>query len=197
MTIRPLLLPGCIAGAALFSLQAVPVHAQDCAVAAEDAYEMSEDDIEALYACISASMPEAYAQEGNEVASAYRNWTVTGIRPGPDPSHGDRLLLTFANDLAAEAYLQFATEGVDMPVGAILAKESIAIREGTGRIGPLFIMEKVGIDAAPDTGGWVYSGIQPNGKALGAPQSFCADCHALFEGQDALAYPAPDLRVGG
>lgn len=158
---------------------------------------MSEDDVRALYDCIFDAMPTAYAQEGDEIAQAYRDWTVTGTHAGPDPSHGDRLLLTFANDLAAETYLAFATEGVDMPVGAILAKESIALRDGTGRIGPLFIMEKVGLEAAPETGGWRYSGIQPNGKPLGAPQSFCADCHALFEGQDSLAYPAPDLRVGG
>jgi hypothetical protein len=195
MSFRTLLLPACVAGAAIV-LQAGPGHAQDCPVAAEDAYAMSEDDIRALYECIADAMPAAYAQEGDPVAEAYRDWTVTGIHPGPDPSHGDRLLLTFANDLATETYLEFGTEGVEMPVGGILAKESIAIREGTGRVGPLFIMEKVGIEAAPDTGGWRYAGIQPNGQPLGAPQSFCHDCHVMFDGQDALAYPAPDLRVG-
>lgn len=197
MSFRSHLLPGCAVGAAIVLMQAGPGHAQECPVAAEDAYAMSEEDIRGLYACIAAAMPEAYAQGGDPVASAYRDWTVTGSRPGPDPSHGDRLLMTFANDLAAETYLAFATEGVEMPVGGILAKESIAIREGTGQIGPLFIMEKVGIDAAPETGGWRYAGIQPNGQPLGAPQSFCHDCHMMFEGQDALAYPAPDLRVGG
>jgi hypothetical protein len=197
MSFRTLLLPACIAGAAIGLLQAGPAHAQDCPVAAGDAYAMAKADIRALYDCIAAAMPEAYARGGDPIAAAYRGWTVTGIHPGPNPSHGDRLLLTFANDLAAETYLAFRTEGVEMPVGGILAKESIAIQEGTGRVGPLFIMEKVGLDAAPDTGDWRYGGIQPNGEPLGAPQSFCHDCHMRFEGQDSLAYPAPELRVGG
>lgn len=197
MPIRSLVLPACLSGAAALLAPVGAGHAQECPVAAADAYEMSGTDVQALYACLSEAMPVAYAQGGDPVAAVYRSWTVTGIRPGPDPSHGDRLLLTFANDLAAETYLKFATEGVEMPVGAVLAKESIAIRDGSGRIGPLFIMEKVGLDAAPETGGWRYAGVQPNGKPLGAPQSFCHDCHALFEGQDGLAYPAPDLRVGG
>lgn len=170
--------------------------AQECVFEAPDFYELSGDEIDALYACMESRMAEAYATSDSDVAKTYRDWAVTGLRPGPDPSHGDRLLLTFANDIAAEQYLAFAEEGVEMPVGAILAKESIALGHGTADIGPLFIMEKVGQDAAPDTGGWRYSGIQPNGSALGAPESFCHDCHGAFEGQDSLAYPAVELRVG-
>jgi len=33
-----------------------------------------------------------------------------------------------------------------MPVGGILAKESIAINGGQGRVGPLFIIEKLGLE---------------------------------------------------
>ncbi len=174
---------------------AQPAAAQECPVEAEDAYEMTDEQVNALYDCIESAMAEAYARGDNAVAEDYRSWTVTGVRPGPDPSHGDRLLLTFANDAAAETYLQFAEEGVEMPVGGILAKESIAVSEGQGRVGPLFIMEKVGADAAPDFGGWSYSAVQPDGQMMNVPQSFCHDCHTNFEGQDAMAYPAPELRV--
>jgi hypothetical protein len=176
-----------LAGPALAAALAVgtPAAAQDCPGTAEDAYAMGDDEITALYACIEAAMAEGYAGGDDPVAAAYRGWTVTGTRPGPDPSHGDRLLLTFANEAAADTYL-----------GAILAKESIAIRGGAGRVGPLFIMEKLGAEAAPDTGGWRYSGIQPNGAPMDVPQAFCHDCHAAFDGQDSLAYPASDLRVG-
>ena len=177
-------------------LAAAPrANAQACAVEAEDFYGLSGEQIVSLYACMEAEMAAAYAQSDNEVAKSYREWTVAGVRPGPDPSHGDRLLLTFANELAADAYLQFGSEGVEMPVGAVLAKESIGLGNGTAQVGPLFIMEKVGAEAAPDTGGWRYSGVQPNGAMLGAPESFCHDCHSQFEGQDALAYPAEELRV--
>lgn len=177
------------------ALVGTSTQAQDCLVEAPDAYEMTEEQIVALYACIEAAMPEAYAKEGNAIGAAYRSWTVTGTRPGPDPSHGDRLLLTFANEIAAPEYLKFAAEGVEIPVGGILAKESIAIREGKGRVGPLFIMEKVGVDAAPETDGWRYSAVQPNGKPMGVQQGFCHGCHGAFADQDSLAYPAEELRV--
>jgi len=182
--------------AALVGVSAPRTNAQSCVVEAEDFYALGDDEIASIYDCMESEMAAAYAQGGNEVAQSYRDWTVTGVRPGPDPTHGDRLLLTFANDLAAEVYLEFAGEGVDMPVGAILAKESIGLGHGAAQVGPLFIMEKVGADAAPDTGGWRYSGVQPNGAELGAPESFCHDCHGAFEGQDSLAYPAEALRVG-
>lgn len=185
-----------VALAAPFVVSGVlPASAQQCAVAAEDFYEMAPAAVDALYTCMKASMAEAYAQSESEVAASYRDWTVTGKRPGPDPTHGDRLLLTFANDVAAGQYLAFEEDGVDMPVGSILAKESISLGHGAAQVGPLFIMEKVGRDAAPETGGWRYSGIQPNGSTLGAPESFCQDCHGGYSGQDALAYPAPELRV--
>ncbi len=193
---RFLALPAILsASLAPFAL-AEPAAAQDCPVEAPDAYEMSEQQIVALYDCIEGTMAEAYAQDDNPVAEQYRSWTVTGVRPGPDPSHGDRLLLTFANEIAAPIYLEFADDGVEMPTGAILAKESIAIREGKGEIGPLFIMEKVGIDQAPDFGGWQYSAVQPDGAMMNVPQTMCHDCHVAFDEQDALAYPAPELRVG-
>lgn len=187
---------GTIAVVCLAALAAAqPAAAQDCPVEAADAYEMTEEQVNTLYACIEAAMADAYTQGDNPVAAAYRGWTVTGVRPGPDPTHGDRLLLTFANEIAAETYLRFAEDGVEMPVGGILAKESIAINDGKGRIGPLFIMEKLGSDSAPETGGWSYTAVQPDGQMMNVPQSFCHDCHVNFEGQDSLAYPAAELRV--
>jgi len=59
----------------------------------------------------------------------------------------------------------------------------------------LFIMTNVGLDDAPDTGGWLYSGVQPNGKPLKFKQAFCHDCHVGWESQDALAYPLEEVRV--
>ena len=170
-------------------------HAADCLVEAEDVYDMTDDEVNALYSCMQAAMLEGYTKGDNVIAADYRNWTISGTRPGPDASHGNRFLLTFANDIAAETYLAFATEGVDVPVGGILAKESIAVKKGKGKVGPLFIMEKVGEDAAPDAAGWLYSAVQPNGKNMKIKQSFCHDCHLGFEDQDMLAYPAEEFRV--
>ncbi len=142
-------------------------------------------------------MAEGYAKGDNAVAGAYRGWTGTGTRAGVAGPKGKRLLLTFANEIAAPEYLKFAEENVTMPVGSVLAQESFSIstKKKQARVGPLFIMTKVATDRAPKTGDWVYSGVQSNGKPMKFKQSFCHDCHAAFKNQDFLGYPLEDVRV--
>lgn len=84
-----------------------------------------------------------------------------------------------------------------MPVGSILAKESIEIskKKMTARIGPLFTMTKLAAGGAPDTNDWLYGGILPNGKVMKFKQSFCHDCHMGWAEQDYLAYPVEEVRV--
>ena len=177
----------CIAGTA---------HAADTCVIEGDHWDLDDAGVAALYDCMSARMVAGYNKGDDPVAPVYRDWTQTATRAAVAGAHGERFLLTFANDIAAPEYLKFASEGVEIPVGGVLAKESIKIgKEGKARIGPLFIMTKVGLDAAPDTGGWLYSGVQPNGKPLKFKQAFCHDCHAGWESQDALAYPLEEVRV--
>ena len=171
--------------------------AETCKVDVADPFELDEAAINTLYACIKDKMVEGYAREGNEVASDYRNWTVSSTRPAVAGPHGNRLLQTFANDIAAEQYLKFEDEGVVMPAGSVLAKESIGIRKKTmeAKPGPLFIMTKLEAGGAPETGDWLYSAVQPNGKPMKIKQSFCGDCHVAWEAQDMLAYPLEEVRV--
>ncbi|WP_297771060.1 cytochrome P460 family protein [uncultured Roseovarius sp.] len=171
--------------------------AADCKVDVEDPFDLDAAAIEEIYSCLKDEMAEKYAQGGDEVASNYRDWTVTSTRPAVAGAHGNRLLQTFANDLAAEEYLKFAEEGVSMPAGAVLAKESISIstKKQTARTGPLFIMTKGEAGSAPETGDWVYAGVQPNGKPMKFKQSFCHDCHVSWEAQDMLAYPLEEVRL--
>lgn len=184
--------------ATALTLAAGASSAQDCtAITVEDAFDLDEPAITALYDCLEEKMATGYAKEGDKTGSTYRDWAVTATGPGVAGTHGNRLLLTFANDVAAEQYLKFEDEGVEMPVGSVLAKESItvSIKKKAARPGPLFIMTKVGLDAAPDAGGWLYSGLQPNGKVMKVKQSFCHDCHVGWEAQDMMAYPLEDLRL--
>jgi len=171
--------------------------AQDCPVTVESAFDLSEADVVAVYDCIKDAMATGYAKGGDAVAADYRNWSVTSTRPAVAGPHGNRLLQTFANDIAAEQYLKFAEEGVVMPVGSVLAKESITIskKKKAARVGPLFIMTKLDAGAAPETNDWLYGGIQPNGKPMKFKQAFCHDCHAGWEDQDFLAYPLEEVRV--
>lgn len=172
--------------------------AQDCAnVTVEDAFDLDEAAVASLYACLQEKMATGYASQGDKTGANYRNWAVTATAPGIAGAHSNRLLLTFANEVAAEQYLKFAEDGVEMPVGSVLAKESItvSIKKKTARPGPLFIMTKVGVEKAPDAGGWLYSALQPNGKVMKVKQSFCHDCHIGWQAQDMLAYPLEELRV--
>ena len=112
-------------------------------------------------------MAEGYAAEGDEIGSVYREWTSTQTRLGIAPTHGNRAVRTYANDIAADQYLQFA-EDIVMPAGSILAKESISFssKRGAARPGPLFLMTKLEEGGAPETNDWLYAGVQPNGKVM-------------------------------
>ena len=190
-----------LAATAALMLSGTAAFAQDC-VTDKDPYDLDDAEVTALYDCIKDQMAEAYAKSDVAGAGAFRSWTATATRPAVAGPHGERFLNTFANDIAAEEYLKFAEEGVQMPVGSVLAKESFSLykkgdKKGQPRVGPLFIMTKVAAGEADETDNWVYSGVQPNGKPLKFKQSFCHDCHAAFEGQDALGYPLEEVRVSG
>lgn len=198
MTTRALTLTLAAAAVAMFATTPTASHAAECPMSTTDAFELDADAVVALYDCIKDYMAEGYASQGDETGSSYRNWSVTSTRPAVAGAHGNRFLQTFANDLAAPVYLQFAEEGVAIPAGGVLAKESFSIhkKKKIGRRGPLFIMTKLEAGGAPDYGDWLYAGLQPNGKPMKIKQSFCHDCHAAWEEQDYLAYPLEEVRLG-
>lgn len=166
--------------------------AQDCTIEG-DHWDLDDAGVAALYDCMSQRMIDGYTKEGDETAAAYRDWTVSATRAAVAGAHGERFLLTYANDVAAEQYLRFEEGEFEMPVGSVLAKESIANRKGKARVGPLFIMTKV--DDAPEYDNWFYSGVQPNGKPLRISQAFCHDCHQGFDASDSMGYPLEEVRV--
>ncbi len=182
---------------ALFALSGAAAMAEDCATDKTDPFDLSEAEVVSLYDCIKDKMATGYAKQGDEIALAYRGWTVTSTRPAVAGPHGERLLQTFANDIAAEQYLKFEEEGVEMPVGSILAKESAKLNKKKMQIvvGPLFLMTKMEEGSIPETDDWLYGGVLPNGKPMKFKQAFCHDCHANWEDQDSLAYPLEEVRV--
>ncbi|MEP4198737.1 MAG: cytochrome P460 family protein [Aliishimia sp.] len=193
MNTRPFLL------AAGFAIAGSAAFAQECTdIGVESAWDLEEAQVVELYDCLKDRMAEGYAKGGDEVGTAFREWAPTATRPAIAGAHSNRLLLTFANDIAAEQYLKFEEEGVEMPVGSVLAKESISIskKKKTARPGPLFIMTKMEAGSIPETDDWLYGGLQPNGKPMKFKQAFCHDCHAAWEDQDSLAYPVEEVRIG-
>lgn len=161
-----------------------------------DVYDLDEAGIAQLYDCIDETLAEAYAADGSEVGSVYREWQPTATGAFAPGVHGDRLLFTYANDIGYDLYVQYLSEdGFQMPVGSVLAKETFSLTgEGAPRVGPLFVMTKVEPGVADEFGGWVYSAVRANGRPMGISQSFCHDCHVAFESQDSMGYPAWDVR---
>ncbi|WGH79390.1 recombinase [Jannaschia ovalis] len=185
-----------ITTAAAFAALTLPTAAAEHACTVEgDHWDLDEAGIAALYDCMSERMLAGYSSGDDPLAGEYRGWVQAGTRPAVAGPHGERFLLTFANEIAAEQYLAYEEGDFEMPVGSVLAKESIAIRDGTARVGPLFYMTKV--DDAPEFDNWFYSGVMPNGKPLNASQAFCHDCHRNFDASDSMGYPVPEVRVGG
>ncbi len=171
--------------------------AQDCAVSVVEPFDLDANDITRIYDCMKDKMTAGYTKKGNKIAENYRNWAVTGTRPGVAGPHGERLLLTFANSIAVEQYLKFEEEGVVMPAGSVLAKESIKIHKKKKKavVGPLFLMTKVGAGELPETNDWRYDALSPSGKPMKIKQSYCHDCHLGYAEQDYLGYPLEEVRV--
>ncbi len=193
MKFRTILAAAAIAGVSMTG----SAFAADCATDVEDAFDLEGAAMDEIYACIKDKLIEGYQKGDNEVAAVYRDWAPTQIRPAVAGPHGNRALNTFANDIAAEQYLKFEEEGVVMPAGSVLAKESIRIntKKNIAQSGPLFIMTKGEAGAAPDANDWIYSAVQPNGKPMKIKQSFCHNCHSGFADQGDLGYPLEDVRV--
>ena len=179
--------------ATAFLAVAPPAAAQDACTADGDPYDLDAAAVEALYGCMEARLAEGYASGDDEVAAAYRSWTVTSTRPGVAGPHGERFLQTFANETGAEQYLAYEQGDFEMPVGSVLAKESFALNDGTAQPGPLFIMTKV--EDAAEFDNWLYSAVQPNGQPMNVSQNFCHDCHVNFEDSDSMGYPLEEVRV--
>ena len=189
-----------LAAAALgLALTATTALAENCAViTVEDQFDLEADEIVALYDCLADKLAEGYGKAGDKVGANYRSWAPTSTRPAIQGAHGNRILNTFANDIAAEQYLQYQEEDFTMPVGSVLAKESItiSIKKKTARPSPLLMMTKMEVGSIPETNDWLYTGVQPNGKTMKVKQSFCHDCHEAYEDSDFLAYPMEEVRLG-
>ena len=166
-----------------------------CKVDTTDPYELSPEQITKLYDCMQAKMVQCYTGAGDKIAAEYRNWTAASTRPAVAGPHGNRLLQTFVNDIGAKQYLKYSSDGITMPVGTVIAKESLSVGKGGAQVGPLFIMTKLEKGASAKTGDWKYSALLPSGKPMKVSQSFCSGCHSAFQDSDGLGYPMEEVRI--
>ena len=145
-----------------------------------------------VYSGILDDMVDGYALSQDAAAEGYRRWRRYNWAPYRSATHGDRFVNNYANR-AAEAYGEFGEAGpVELPVGAVLAKDSFAVTtEGEVFPGPLFLMEKMPEGFDPAARDWRYSMILPDGSYFGVTKgdsaervAFCVTCHEIA-GDDA------------
>lgn len=149
-----------------------------------------------VYDRIVDTMVAGYILSRDPVALDYRDWRRFNRAPYRSATHGERFVNNYANAVAAPSYGALK-EGVGMPVGAILAKDSFAVtKQGDVFSGPLFIMEKMPEGFAPAARDWKYVMIMPDGSYFGESGGdsderveFCIDCHRVAgDDEDHLFY---------
>jgi len=158
--------------------------------AALSVYERIVDDIEA-----------GYRLSQDPAALQYRDWRRYNRFPYRSATHGERFVNNYANPVA-RAYGRFEEAG-EMPVGAIIAKDSFAVTtRGDVFTGPLFLMEKMPEGFDPPGRDWKYSMIMPDGSYFGVTGgdnaervTFCRTCHeAAGDENDHLFFIPEDNR---
>lgn len=174
-------------------------HSHSCS-AGKSVDEVSYREAHEVYLCLERKMFDGYNTGPKKWVNPahvgqYRTWTAASTLPANPGFHSNRFLFTYVNDIGAAAYTQYA-EGVTMPVGTVIAKESFSINgKGKGKPGPLFFMEKVAAGTSPRTNDWYYTMVNPDGK----PQAVnvykaCHECHEGFADSDNLGYPVEEVR---
>ncbi len=166
----------------------------------EEPANLSPAEAEAIYARIVEDMTAAYAMSQNSDAAGYRRWRRFNSAPYPAATHGNRYVSNYGNP-AAEAYGRFEQAG-RLPVGSILAKDSITVSEdGQAMPGALFLMEKMEAGFNYVSGDWRYTMIMPDGSLFGTTNGegtervrFCISCHLAVEKQDHLFFIPEEYR---
>jgi len=140
-------------------------------------------------------MRTTYAKSGLEEAAQFFNWINVTKSPYQSSTHGDRYLVNIVNETGKD-YAKFEQAG-KLPAGSIIAKPTIiGQKDGTAKVGPLFIMEKMPSGWNTASMDWKYTMVladgslfgQTNGKNSNA-MTFCIECHnAMGEASDGLAF---------
>jgi len=146
-------------------------------------------------------MIDAYALSQDPSAARYRQWRRFNTSPYQSATHGHRYVNSYANAIAVD--YDRLSEIDELPVGAVLAKDSFAVTDqGDVFLGPLFLMEKMEKGFSPEGRDWRYSMIMPDGSFFGITGGdsaeqvvFCRTCHqAAGDENDHLFFVPEDVR---
>ena len=158
--------------------------------------DISAQSVNELYETSRAGLMAGYQQGDNAIAAQYQSWKATATAPAAPGVHSGRYMMTYVNDIGHADYIEYSSNNPSMPIGTLIAKESFTVKgEGEFRPGPLFTMERVSLEDAPETDGWIYGRVNTNGRRMRTSQKFCHSCHDAFATQDSLGYPAKQVRL--
>lgn len=157
--------------------------------------DLTQEEINAHYECSRDELVKSYQKGEQALALEYTKWKAGATGPAKPGWHSNRYLMTYVNEIGHSTYVQYKA-GIEFPIGTIAIKESYKIKK-SGKLtkGPLLAMEKVGLEKAPKTGGWYYSGVTRNGGKMGVSQKFCHNCHQNYAFQDYMGYPVESVRI--
>lgn len=164
--------------------------------------ELTAAETTAAYDCLKPAMKSGYAKSGVEAADYYMDWKMFSSAPYASGTHGGRYVSNYANKTAEKAYGGYENTSI-MPVGAVIAKDSIAVQaDGRAVAGPLFVMEKMSGGFNGPSRDWKYTLILPNGQVAGTTNgagsgnvAFCYECHMAAEENDSLFFLPDEFRV--
>ena len=150
-----------------------------------------------IYSIARPSLGRGYAASDHPIAQSYLAWRRLNRAPYLSSTHGNHYINNYYNDAAA-GYAKHE-EGVPLPQGAIIAKDSFAVTEsGSILLGPLFVMEKMPEGFNYVSGDWRYTQINPDGEFFGETHGdgaerveYCIGCHLAAEERDHL-YGVPE-----
>jgi len=164
--------------------------------------DLTKADAIKVYDEIADEMARGYAVSGDPTAHAYRRWRRYNDASYRSETHGNRYVNNYANGIANKAGYGDLKEGVVMPPGAVLAKDSFTYTaDHELYAGALFIMEKLPAGGNPAMADWRYAMIMPDGSVFGDTNNetaermdFCHDCHKQVEEFDYLFFVPEEYR---
>ncbi len=163
---------------------------------------LAKEDATVIYDTIAGHMAERYAISEEPVASKYQGWRRYNVAPYLSATHGNRYVNNYANPIAAKAGYGERVPGIEMPPGAVLAKDSFTFTDDRALFGgALFVMEKLAKGKSPATADWRYLMILPDGSVfadsagdLPITAGFCHTCHEQVKEFDHLFYVPEEYR---
>ena len=164
---------------------------------------LAKEDATVIYDTIADHMAEMFAISGEPVASKYRGWRRYNDAPYLSATHGSRYVNNYANPIAVKAGYGEMDPGIEMPPGAVLAKDSFTFTDDRALFnGALFVMEKLAAGKSPATAGWRYLMILPDGSVFADSAGdfveaarFCHTCHLKVEAFDHLFFLPEEYRI--